>query len=122
MALGSTLPFLCAFSATNLFGHLIDGMSKGHNRTRVNKLFVIPFARAAGLLVVISKSSGPLAIVLLLCASSTLMTSATPVYASGSLDLLPGFAGTFVDTQNLIASLVGVLTLAVTGYLAATTG
>jgi sugar phosphate permease len=122
MALGSALPFLCALCATNLFGYLIDRMSRSGNRTRVSKLFLIPFAGASGILLMISRISSPVAIVVLLCLSAALMTGPTPVYASGSLDLVPGFAGSFVGVQNSIANLSGVLAPVITGYLAASSG
>lgn len=122
MALGSALPFVCALGGTNVFGHLIDRMSRRRNRTRVRKLFLLPFAVAAGLLMLVSGVSSPSAIVFLLCLSAALMTGATPVFASGSLDLVPRFAGRFVGVQNSIANLSGVFAPVVTGYLAATNG
>ncbi|HLJ85219.1 MAG TPA: MFS transporter [Candidatus Angelobacter sp.] len=122
MALGSALPFLCALCGTNLFGYLIDRVSRSSSRTHVNKTFLLPFACAAGILIVISKVSSSSVVVPLLCISATLMTSATPVFASGSLDLVPGSAGSFVGVQNSIANLSGVLAPVITGYLATSTG
>jgi ACS family glucarate transporter-like MFS transporter len=69
-----------------------------------------------------SHASGEPVIVLLLCLSAALMTGATPVYASGGLNLVPRFAGSFVGVQNSIANLAGVLAPIVTGYLVATRG
>jgi MFS transporter, ACS family, solute carrier family 17 (sodium-dependent inorganic phosphate cotransporter), other len=122
MALGSTLPFICALFATNVFAHFIDRLRKTRGRTFVSKMFVIPFGVASATLILASRASSPIVIVSLLCLSATLMTSATPVYASGSLDLLPAFAGSFVGVQNAIANLAGLLAPAVTGYLVAVTG
>jgi predicted MFS family arabinose efflux permease len=122
MALGSALPFLCAFCGTNLFGCLIDRVSRSRNRPHVNKMFLLVFACAAGILTVISKASSPSTILFLLCLSSALMSSATPVYVSGSLDLVPSSAGSFVGVQNSIANLSGVRAPVITGYLAASMG
>jgi len=122
MALGSALPFLSALFATNLFGALLDRLCRGRNRTRVSKLFLVTFAGAAGLLPLLSRASSPTTIVLLLCVSAGLMSGATPVYASGALNLVPRFAGSFVGVQNCIANFAGVLAPVVTGYLAAARG
>ena len=122
MAAGSSLIFLSALCATNLFGFLLDRLSRGRNRTRVSKLFLLPFVCAAAILPLMSHASGEPVIVLLLCLSAALMTGATPVYASGGLNLVPRFAGSFVGVQNSIANLAGVLAPIVTGYLVATRG
>jgi sugar phosphate permease len=122
MAWGSSLPFVCALGGTNVFGHMIDRMSRRRSRTRVSKMFLLSFAAAAGILMLISKVTSPSAIVILLCIAAALMTGATPVYASGSLDLVPSFAGSFVGVQNSIANLSGVLAPVITGYLAASKG
>jgi MFS family permease len=122
MALGSSLPFLSALFGTNLFGALIDHFSRKHNRTRVSKLFLLAFAAAAAILLLLPHVSSPPITVFLLCLSAVLMTGATPVFASGSLDLVPRSAGSFVGVQNSIANLAGVLAPVLTGYLAAAHG
>jgi sugar phosphate permease len=122
MAVGSALPFLSALCATNLFGFLLDRLSGGRDRTRVSKMFLLAFAGAALILLLISHASSPALIVFLLCLSAALMTASTPIYASGALNLVPRFAGSFVGVQNSIANLAGVLAPVVTGYLAASRG
>jgi len=122
MAGGSSLTFLSALCATNLCGVLLDRGCREHNPTRVSKLFLLPFVGAAAILPLLSIVSSEPMIVFLLCLSAALMTGATPVYASGALNLVPPFAGRFVGVQNSIANLAGVLAPVVTGYLVATRG
>ncbi len=119
MALGSGLPFLCALLGANISGFLLDRLSFRHNRTRISKLFLLSFLGAAAILVLLPYASHPTTIVVLLCLAALLMTGSTPVYASGSLNLLPRSAGSFIGVQNSIANLSGVLAPVVTGYLAA---
>jgi len=122
MAMGSALPFLSALIGTNLFGSMIDHLTPGRNRTRVRKLFLLPYALAAVTLLLLPSASSPLLTVLLLCIAMALMTAATPVYASSSLDIAPRYAGTVVGIQNCVANLAGILAPVVIGYVAKTQG
>lgn len=122
MAIGSSLPFLSALLATNLFGALIDRFTIGRDRTRVRKQFLLPYAVAAGIFLLVPLATSPFMTVLLLCLSMALMSSAQPVYASGSLDLAPRYAGTVVAIQNCVANFAGILVPVVTGYLVKLTG
>jgi len=54
MTIGSTLPFVAALLSCNVWAALIDHWTKKRDRTRVRKVFVLPFAIAAGLLVSLS--------------------------------------------------------------------
>lgn len=119
MAIGSALPFICALVGTNVWGVCIDWLSANHERTRVNKFFLLLFLGAAIILISLHWVSSPLCVVSLLCLAALLMTGATPVFASGALDLMPSSAGTFAGMQNTVANLSGVLAPAITGYLAA---
>ena len=122
MAIGSALPFTCALVGTNVWGTCIDWLSVNHDRTRVNKFFLLLFFGAAIILISLHWVSSPLGVVFLLCLAALLMTGATPVFASGALDLMPNSAGTFAGMQNTVANLSGVLAPAMTGYLAAKIG
>lgn len=117
MALGSSLPFLSALLGTNLFGVLIDRMSLKHERTRVRKLFLFPYALAAGTLLLLPWAASPVMTVTLLCVAMALMTGATPVYASSSLELAPRYTGSVVALQACFANLAGVLAPVVIGYV-----
>lgn len=119
MAVASALPFLCALLGSNVSGFFIDRLSLTHNRTRISKLFLLSFGGAAVILALLYRVSSPVAVVFLLCMAAFLMTGATPVYASGALNLVPRSAGSFVGVQNTIANLSGVLAPVITGYLAA---
>jgi len=117
MALGSSLPFLSALLGTNLFGVLIDRMSLKHERTRVRKLFLFPYALAAATLLLLPWAASPAMTVTLLCVAMALMTGATPVYASSSLELAPRYTGSVVALQACFANLAGVLAPVVIGYV-----
>jgi len=117
MAIGSSLPFLSAFLGSNLFGFVIDRLSVGRDRTRVRKLFLLPYAMTPVTLLLLPFASTPSTIVLLLCLSMILMSAVQPVFASGSLDIAPRYAGTVVAIQNSLANGAGVLVPVVTGYV-----
>jgi MFS family permease len=118
MGFGSALPFFSAWVGANLFGVLIDRFSGGRNRTRVRKCFMVPFMLTAVVLLSLSSVQQPLTIVGLLCLAMILLTSATPIINSGSLDIAPRYAGTFMGIQNCFANLAGVIVPVVTGYVA----
>lgn len=117
MAVGSALPFLCALVGTNVFGALIDRLTRGRDRTRVRKLFLLPYVLSAGALLLVPLARDPVATVALLCVAMFLLTSVTPVYASSSLELAPRYAGTVVGMQSSFANLAGVLAPVIIGYL-----
>jgi sugar phosphate permease len=117
MALGSSLPFLSALLGTNVFGAMIDRLSLRYDRTRVRKLFLIPYALAAGVLLLLPWAVSPTLTVGLLCAAMALMTGATPVYASSSMELAPRYTGSLVALQACFANLAGVLAPVVIGYV-----
>jgi ACS family sodium-dependent inorganic phosphate cotransporter len=117
MAFGASLPFVCAMAGSNLFGTAIDRFSRSHDRTRVRKWFMAPYVGAACTLLLVPTFSGGVATVLALCVAMFLMTSATPVYASSSLDMAPRYAGTVVGIQNAIANIAGVLAPVTVGYI-----
>ena len=122
MAIGTSLPFVFAVLGANLFGALIDRFTLGHDRTRVRKMALLPYALAAGALLLLPAASSPAATVALLCSAMGLLTAATPVYASNSLDLAPRYAGTVVAVQNTMANVAGVLAPVVVGYVVKLTG
>lgn len=118
MAVGAALPFAAALGGTNLFAVLIDELGSRFARTPVRKGFVGIFATGALLLFLLSHVSSELAIVFVLCASTALMTAATPVYASGSLDLAPQSSAALVGIQAAFANLAGLVAPVVSGYAA----
>jgi len=122
MGVGAALPFLSAWLGTNLFGFLIDRCSLGRDRTRVRKYFVVVFMLTASILVVLPTVSGPPAIVGLLCLAMLVLTSATPIINSGSLDIAPRYAGTFMGMQNSFANLTGLTVPVITGYVVSSFG
>lgn len=117
MAFGSAAPFVCALAGTNLFGSLMDRLTKGHNRTAVRKAFLVPYALSAAVLLAVPLAPGPATTVAALCIAMFLLTAVTPVYASSSLDIAPRYAGTVVGLQSAIANVAGILAPVVIGYL-----
>ena len=122
MALGAALPYICALLASNGFGALIDRLSVGRNRTRVRKLFLIPYALSAVALLLVPQASTPRGTVMMLCLAMAFLTAATPVYSSNSLDLAPRYAATVVGVQACIANFAGVLAPVAIGYVARSGG
>jgi sugar phosphate permease len=122
MALGAALPYICALLASNGFGALIDRLSVGRNRTRVRKLFLIPYALSAVALMLVPQASTPRATVAMLCLAMAFLTAATPVYSSNSLDLAPRYAATVVGVQACIANFAGILAPVAIGYVARSGG
>jgi ACS family D-galactonate transporter-like MFS transporter len=122
MAIGAALPYVSALVATNLFAQLIDRLSKTGDRTRVRKLFMIPYALSACALLTVALATTPIMIVLLLCIAMALLTGATPVYSSNSLDIAPRYAGTVVAVQACVANMAGIIAPVVVGYIARSWG
>jgi MFS family permease len=117
MAVGATLPYICALLATNGFGLIIDRLSVSRDRTRVRKMFLIPYALSAVALVLVPLAPTLPTTVAMLCLAMAFLTSATPVYSSNSLDLAPRFAATVVGVQACIANLAGILAPVAIGYV-----
>jgi len=117
MAFGSALPFACAMAGSNLFGVAIDRLSVSHDRTRVRKWFLVPYAASGLLMFTVPATASPVGLVGTLCAVMFLLTAVTPVYASSALDIAPKYAGTVVGMQNAFANLAGVLAPVVVGYM-----
>jgi MFS transporter, ACS family, D-galactonate transporter len=122
MAIGAMLPYICALVATNGFALMIDRLSVGRNRTRVRKMFLIPYALSAVALMLVPMANTPQGTVAMLCVAMTFLTSATPVYSSNSLDLAPRYAATVVGLQACIANLAGILAPVAIGYVARSGG
>jgi len=118
MAIGSALPFLSAWFGLQLFGYLIDLGVRQRNRTVVRKLFLMPFACSAVALLMVPHVSSQGSIILLLCLASFLLTSVSPTLNSGSLEIAPRYAGTFMGFQNTAGNLAGVLVPMVVGNIA----
>jgi ACS family glucarate transporter-like MFS transporter len=116
MTIGSTLPFVSALLAASSWATLIDRWSLGRDRTKVRKLFLMPFACAAVALLFVPHVSSPSGTVVLLCVAMALYTSVISIYGSGSAELAPRYAGTVVAIQNCFANLAGVLVPVIVGY------
>lgn len=118
MAVGAALPFAAALFGTNIFGVLIDKFGSYYSRTAARKGFVCIFVAGALLLFALSDVKSESGIVFVLSGSAALMTAATPVYASGSMDLTPQSAATLVGIQAAFANLAGLIAPVVSGYAA----
>ncbi|MFN7921587.1 MAG: MFS transporter [Bryobacteraceae bacterium] len=117
MAAGSSLPFACAWIGANGFAQWLDHASARMSRTRARKLLLIPYAIAAVCVFAAPTAPSPAVTVALLCLAMGFLGAATPVFAAGSLDLAPRFAGALAAAQNAFANLAGIIAPALVGYL-----
>ncbi|MFN8008854.1 MAG: MFS transporter [Terriglobia bacterium] len=115
--IGSTLPFATALLSCNFWSALIDHASKKRPRTLVRKLFLLPFACAGGLLLMIPRVSSPIATVFFLCIALMLYSSVISIYTSGSVEIAPRYAGTVGGIQNCFGNFAGVLVPVIVGYV-----
>ena len=69
-------------------------------------------------LLMVPHVSGQGSIIFLLCLASLLLTSASPTLNSGSLEIAPRYAGTFMGFQNTAGNLAGILVPVVVGNIA----
>ncbi|MCC6590250.1 MAG: MFS transporter [Bryobacterales bacterium] len=116
-AAGASLPFVFAWLGTNLFGWAIDRLSLHWGRTPTRKLFMIPYAAAAVALLLVPHAATPAGAVAILCLVMALMTSATPVFSSASMDLAPDMAGPLASIQSAFANIAGIVAPVAAGYL-----
>lgn len=116
-AFGSAVPFLAALLGTSVFAVLIDKLSYRHSRTTVRKSVLGLYLLGGIMLLALPLAKTPISIVGTLSVTSFLMTAASPIYASGSLDLVPRLAAVMVGIQASFANLAGILAPAVSGYL-----
>ena len=116
-AFGSAFPFVAAFLGTSVFATIIDKLSVRHSRTIVCKSLLVLYVLSGIVLLTLPLARNGVLIVFALSVSSCLMTAATPIYASGSLDLVPKFAAILVGIQASFANLAGILAPAASGYL-----
>jgi MFS family permease len=114
---GSALPFVAALIGTNLFGFFIDKLSNRHSKTNVRKSFMAIYLLGGLGLLVLPHARTPTSIVVALSLSCFFMSAASPIYASGSLDLAPRFAAPLVGIQASFANLAGILAPVASGYL-----
>ena len=117
MAVGSALPFVSALLSCNIWAALIDHWTKKGDRTRVRKVFLLPFACAAGLMLFLPRISSPIGTVILLCLAMSFYTSIISIYTSGSTEIAPRYVGTVGGIQNCFANFAGVLVPVIVGYV-----
>jgi ACS family sodium-dependent inorganic phosphate cotransporter len=116
-AFASALPFCAALAGTSIFAWLADTASVRRSRTLVRKRLLLLYLLCAPALLLLPRINHAVLVVAMLSLSACLMTAATPVYASGSLDLAPGLTAMIVGIQGSFANLAGVLAPAASGYL-----
>ncbi|MGH9502385.1 MAG: MFS transporter [Terriglobales bacterium] len=116
----SALPFLAALCGANIFAVVIAKLSARSSKTRVRKGILVFYVLGGLALMQLPRAGSPVAITATLIVAAALMTSATPVYAAGSLELAPGAAAALVGMQQAFANLAGIFAPVVSGYLART--
>lgn len=119
-AFGSAAPFAAALFGTNVFAVLIDKLSLRYPRTAVRKSFLGIYLLGGIALLALPHVRSAASIIGILSLGAWLIAAATPIYASGSLDLAPQVAATLVGIQVSFANLAGILAPIVSGYLVKT--
>ena len=116
----SALPFLAALCGANIFAVVIARLSTRSSKTRVRKGILVFYVLGALALMQLPRAGSQGEVVATLGIAAALMTSATPVYAAGSLELAPEAAAALVGMQQAFANLAGIFAPVVSGYLART--
>ncbi len=116
-AAGASAPFLFAWIGTNASAAIIDAAGPRVGAARIRKLAMIPYAMSAAALALIPYAPDAGWTVAALCCSMLLLTAATPVFSSASLDLTPDHAGPVAAVQNAFANLAGIAAPVAIGYV-----
>ena len=120
----SAAPWIAMFAVTNLAAPLADRMIRGGTTvTRVRKLMqAVALLGPAVCLLAARDVSDPLAALVLLCGAAGLLGCAWSGYAPNGLDLDPRHAAQITGLSNTIATIPGIVGVAVTGWLLDATG
>lgn len=112
-------PWIANFLGANAAGWLADRMiARGHPVTRVRKLMqTIGFAGPAAALITLATVDDAFTAVILLTVTLGLCGGSFAGFASNHLDISPQHAGVIFGLSNTVASIPGIVGVALTGYL-----
>ena len=120
----SAAPWLSMFALTNLAGWLADHLQRRGWRTVVVRKTMQTTGLVGGavfLLMLQEVDSANLA-VLLMCGVLGLASFCVSGYATNHLDIAPKYAGVLLGITNTVATIPGIVGVALTGWLVETTG
>jgi len=120
----SAAPWLASFVMGNVAGHLSDWMiNRGRSPTFVRKLIqATSLIGAALFLLLVPTASSPAAGMLLMCGATGTWALCTAGYAVNSFDIAPRYADVIWGISNTVATVPGIVGVAVTGWLVQRTG
>ena len=120
----SAAPWLSMFLMMNVGGWLADRMLRGGvNTTLVRKIMqTVGLAGGAAFLFLLRDVESANVAVLLLCAALGFSSFTVSGFGPNHLDIAPRYAGLLLGITNTVATIPGVVGVALTGWLVDTTG
>ena len=120
----SAAPWLAMFAVTNLGATVADRMIRGGVAlTRVRKLMQsLGLVGSAAFLLATHEVHSPMLALALMCGAAGALGFAWSGYAPNGLDLSPGHAAQLTGISNTIATIPGIVGVAITGWLVDVTG
>jgi len=120
----SAAPWLSSFVMGNVAGHLSDWMiNRGYSRTFVRKLIQATSLFGAALFLLLVQTAGsPATGMLLMCGATGIWALCMGGYAVNSFDIAPKYADVIWGISNTVATVPGIVGVAVTGWLVQRTG
>ena len=120
----SAAPWLTSFAMANIAGHLSDRMiNGGRSPTFVRKLIqATGLLGAAFFLFLVHTAGSPTTGMLLLCGATGTWALCMAGYTVNSFDIAPRYADVIWGISNTVATVPGIVGVAVTGWLVQRTG
>ena len=120
----SAAPWLASFVMGNFAGHLSDWMiNRGRSPTFVRKLIQVTSLLGAALfLLLVQTADSPAIGMLLMCGATGTWALCAGGFAANSFDIAPKYADVIWGISNTVATVPGIVGVAVTGWLVQRTG
>jgi ACS family sodium-dependent inorganic phosphate cotransporter len=120
----SAAPWLTMFFTVNFAGTLSERLvRRGVSVTRTRKLMQLSGLLGSAVFLLLTRDvASPALALLLLCGAAGMLGFTWSGYAPNSLDLAPRYASLLTGISNSIATLPGIIGVAITGWLVETTG
>ena len=120
----SAAPWLASFVMGNVAGHLSDWMiNRGRSPTFVRKLIQVTSLLGGALfLLLVQTADSPAIGMLLMCGATGTWALCAGGYAVNSFDIAPRYADVIWGISNTVATVPGIVGVAVTGWLVQRTG
>lgn len=120
----SAAPWLAMFAVTNIAAPVADAMiGRGTSITTVRKVMqCTALVGSAGFLLATRGVHSPMLALALLCGATGMLGCAWSGYAPNSLDMAPRHASLLFGFSNTVATIPGIVGVAITGWLVDVTG